>query len=235
MTPPNPFGKPLILGHRGAPREAAENTLRSLGLALRRGADGVELDVQRSRDGVPVVIHDDTLERTMGVAGAVSGLAWPAIERLSGARVPSFAQAAAWAAASGAWLNVEIKAAGVEEKVVRILSTTGLLPRTVVSSFDAAVVARIGEIEASVPRFLLTERWDDAARAGVERSGAQGVCLRVDAADDATLTDIFRHGLPVVAWTVNEAATVERLLRAGVAAVISDDPGMAAGVRARPG
>ena len=62
----NPFPRPLILGHRGAPYDAPENTLASFARALEQGADGVELDVRRARDGVPVIIHDETLDRTSG-------------------------------------------------------------------------------------------------------------------------------------------------------------------------
>src|SRR5687768_8195818 len=110
----NPFPRPLILGHRGAPYDAPENTLASFARALEQGADGVELDVRRARDGVPVIIHDETLDRTSGARGRVADLDWPAIERLTTAGLPSLEQAAGWAAASGAWLNVEIKTPRVE-------------------------------------------------------------------------------------------------------------------------
>lgn len=227
----NPFPRPLILGHRGSPLEATENTLRSLSLALRHGADGVELDVQRSRDGVPVVIHDDSLDRTMTARGRVSRLTWGAIEKMTAARVPSFDQATAWAAASGAWLNVEIKARGVEEAVLSLLDERGLRDRSVISSFDYGIVHRVGEVGPHFRRFLLTERWNERARSELEACGASGVCLRVDAATPAALADLAERDLPVVVWTVNEPARMEELLRAGVAAIITDDP--AAGVRAR--
>ena len=108
----NPFPRLLVLGHRGAPEAALENTLEAFATAMRQGADGVELDVRPASDGTPVVIHDDSLQRTFGVQGSVSSLSWPALQRLTGARLPSLQQVAAWAAASGAWLNVELKAPG---------------------------------------------------------------------------------------------------------------------------
>jgi glycerophosphoryl diester phosphodiesterase len=219
---------PLILGHRGAPLEATENTLRSLQLALDRGADGVEIDVQRSRDGTPVVVHDPTLERTMGVAGHVAELDWPAIQRLTAARVPSFEQVAAWAAASDAWLNVELKTTGVEREVVRLVRDTGRRARTFLSSFDPTIVRRVVEEAPDVPAFLLTECWDAGARAAFGTSGASGVCLRHEAASAAALDELSAAGVPVVAWTVNSPQRVAELLAAGVAAIISDDPGMAA-------
>src|SRR5690606_30119783 len=110
---------------------------------LLAGADGVELDVQRSRDGVPVVIHDDSLERLWGTRRLVSELTWPAIQRLHSARIPSFEQVAGWAAASGAWLNVELKAADVEHEVLALIDRFGLRPRTFISSFDPEIVRAV--------------------------------------------------------------------------------------------
>lgn len=226
-----PFPKQLILGHRGSPRVALENTLRSFAVARESGADGVELDVRRTRDGVPAVVHDNSLDRTMGVRGEIDELDWTAIERLTAARVPSLRQAAAWAAASGAWLNIEIKASGLEEAVVREIDAVGIRERVVVSSFDPSIVSRLGEIDRSVRRYLLTKRWDARAIETVRDVGAGGVCLRVDAASYPVLEDLRTRGLPVIVWTVNDATEIRRLLDAGVAGIISDDPGLAARVR----
>lgn len=227
-----PFPHPLILGHRGAPGQAPENTLQSFALAVRLGADGVELDVRRSRDGVPVVIHDGTLERTLGATGAVAALDWPALQRLGAARLPSLDQVAAWAAAADAWLNVELKVAGAEEATLSVLDEAGLLPRTFVSSFDAEVVREVGRVRADVLRFLLTERWDAAARQALAASGAHGVCLGLEGATPPVL-DALRGGeVPVVVWTVNDPARMRELLRAGVDGLITDDPAAGAAARA---
>lgn len=227
----NPFPHPLILGHRGAPAEAPENTLASFARALAHGADGVELDVQLSRDGVPVVIHDATLDRTTPARGAVAAHDWPALERLTGATLPSLQQAAAWASGAGAWLNVEIKAPAAAAATLRTLQETGLLGRTLLSSFDAHTVAEVGRIEPAALRFLLAERWTDSVHDELLRCDAQGVCLRVDAADALTLEVLRNENLPVVVWTVNDRARMRDLLRAGVAALITDHP--AEGVAAR--
>lgn len=226
----------LILGHRGAPFEAPENTLASFRLARAQGADGVELDVQPSADGVPVVLHDATLERTTDGSGAVAALPWAAIARLDaggGERVPRLEQVAAWAAASGAWLNVELKAPGVEAAVLAILREAGLLERTVISSFAPALVAEVGRLEPGARRFLLTERWDTGVHAAARRCGAGGICLEDAAATPAALAALRAAGLPVVVWTVDEPARLAALLRAGVAAVITNRPALAVHVRQR--
>lgn len=227
----NPFPHPLVLGHRGAPLNAPENTLRSFALAMEQGADGVELDVQRAADGVPVVIHDGTLERTTTASGAVADHAWSALQRMTEAQLPSLEQAAAWAASAGAWLNVEIKARDVERATLDVLRRTGGLQRVVISSFHADVVERVGHLAPEVHRFLLTDEWDDEAQRAVAHSGAQGVCLRVDAATDLALEVLRSEALPVIVWTVDSPQRMRQLLLAGVAGLITNRPDL--GVAAR--
>ena len=77
-----PGGRPLIWAHRGASAEAPENTLAAFALALAQGADGIELDAQRCATGEVVVIHDDSLARTTGLAALVVDTTWPVLRTL---------------------------------------------------------------------------------------------------------------------------------------------------------
>src|SRR5690606_13922627 len=149
-------------------------------------------------------------------------LAWKAIEQLTGARVPSFEQVAGWAAASGAWVNVELKGGGVEKAVSVLVDRFGIADRIVVSSFDADILAEFGRTDPRLTRFFLTEQWDAAALADFDRSGAYGVCLGHAGATAAVLQELHDRDLPVIIWTVNEAARIRELLQAGVAGIISD-------------
>jgi glycerophosphoryl diester phosphodiesterase len=224
--------RPLILGHRGAPLEAPENTLAAFRLAVEQGADGVELDVQRSRDGVPVVIHDETLERTAGVAGAVADLSWAELARLGGGEaVPSLERALEWAADAGAWVNVEIKAPGVEEATLAAVARAGMRRRVIVSSFDPGIVRRVGVLAPDVHLYLLSEEWEDTLPRRAAECGARGVCLGVDAATPVALRRLAAESLPVVVWTVNDADRMRALLRGGVAGLITNRPAVAAQVR----
>lgn len=231
-VPPLPRG--LILGHRGASAEAPENTLQAFRLALEQGADGIEFDVQPSADGAPVVIHDDTVDRTTDGRGVVAALPWQALAVLDaggGERVPRLEDVAAWAVQTRAWLNVELKAPGAEAASLQVLRATGLLERTVLSSFDPEVVARVGRLDPAARRFLLTERWDEPARGAVAACGAEGVCLEDRAATAEALRELAEAQLPVVVWTVDDARRIEQLLHAGVTAVITNVPARAVSVR----
>jgi glycerophosphoryl diester phosphodiesterase len=225
----------VILGHRGAPTEAPENTLRGFLIALAHGADGVELDVQRSRDGVPVIIHDPTLERTTNGRGRVDEHSWEALRKLvvgENEPIPSLEEIGAWAANTGAYLNVELKSAGAEAASLAVLQAAGVLDRVLFSSFLPEVVREIGRIAPNGRRYLLLERWDAAVPAAVREIRAGGVCLRDYAATPGTLGELAEAGLPVVVWTVDDPARVRALLRARVAAIITNRPDVAVTERA---
>ena len=224
----------MILGHRGDPHRAPENTLRSFQLALDAGADGVELDVQPSADGVAVVLHDATLERTTDVGGAVAALPWAEIARArlaGGEGVPRLEEVASWAAGAHAWLNVELKAAGAEAVSLRLLDEAGLLSRTIFSSFLPEVVEQVGYLAPGALRFLLLEQWDPAARDALHRSGAGGVCLHHQAATPGALGELAAAGLPVVVWTVDDPVRMRALLGAEVAAIITNTPATGVTIR----
>ena len=118
---------PRIVAHRGGGLLAPENTLAGIRLARNLGFDGVEFDVKLTADGVPVLMHDDTLERTTDGSGAVADTSYQQITELdaggwfgnefSGEPVPSFAAASALCRQAGVWANIEIKPSpGQEER-----------------------------------------------------------------------------------------------------------------------
>lgn len=222
----------LILGHRGAPLEAPENTLHAFRLALLHGADGVELDVQPARDGAPVVIHDLTLDRTTDRTGAVLALPWEEVMRArsGGEPVPRLEEAAGWAFETGAWVNVEIKSPGAEEAAVAAMRLAGVLERTFFSSFLAPVIEEVGRVEPGLTRFFLTEHWDDGVRATVRELGVQGVCTHHSITTPELLSEAREAGLFVVVWTVDEPGRIRELIRAGVTAIITNRPDVAVAI-----
>jgi len=224
-----------VLGHRGASAEAPENTLPAFDLALAQGADGVELDVRITADGIPVVIHDATVDRTTGGTGTVRSFRaaeLAALDAGGGAGVPSLEDAAAWAAARSCWLNVELKERGTEAATVEVLRRADLGRRTIVSSFDAGVVAEVGRIGPELTRHLLTERWDAAAARARHACGAAGVCLGLRGATTVALDALAAESLPVVVWTADDPDRIRGFLEFGVAAIITNVPSVAVQVRA---
>lgn len=222
----HPVSRTLLLGHRGAPSEAPENTMASFHWAVAHGADGVELDVQRSHDGAAVVIHDATLERTTGAPGEVGLLNWAEISRAraGGEPVPRLEEVVEWAVSAAIWLNVEIKTRGIAAECVRIARDAGWLDRVIFSSFHADVVAELGTLAAEATRFLLTEQWDAATLAAARSAGTDGICLHDRAATPQALAELRREALPTIVWTVDDAARARALTDAGVLGIISNRP-----------
>lgn len=202
---------PLLLGHRGAPRLARENTLEAFRLALEKGMDGVELDVQMTRDGVLVVHHDFTLEGRPLSFWASSDLP-PYIPRLE--EVLSQLQ--------GAYVNVELKSLppsdGRERALAELLSRFSL-ERIWVSSFDPFALLRLRRLDPRIPLGFLLE---------AEEGFDLVPCLGVDWVhpEAGLLTEERVRSLKrthkVAAWTVNDPARMEELARFGVDALITD-------------
>jgi len=166
-------GRPEIIAHRGFSASAPENTLAAFEAAIAAGADRVEFDVQLTRDGIPVVIHDDLLDRTTSGKGPVEAVSYDEIRRLDAGswlhqrfgreRVPTLDEALDCCAGRIA-VNVEIKAspnvAIVEPRIERLVAGALAARRSagewaVVSSFDAGALERLRGIDPRIPIELL--------------------------------------------------------------------------------
>ncbi|MEZ0494147.1 glycerophosphodiester phosphodiesterase [Kineococcus sp. TBRC 1896] len=164
-----PSARPLVIAHRGSSASAPENTLAAFEAALRAGADLLELDVRLDGDGVPVVLHDETLDRTTDRCGAVAELPGPVVRAadagswfspaFAGQRVPTLQQVVDLVALHGTGgLLVEFKGAWTPAAVagaVATLRTAGVAGRSVVQSFEVETVRTLRDVAPDVRRALL--------------------------------------------------------------------------------
>jgi glycerophosphoryl diester phosphodiesterase len=227
--------RPRVIAHRGASGSAPENTLAAFRRAAALGADMIELDVQLTRDGAVVVIHDWTLERTTDGTGAVRDQAFAALRHLdagrwfapafAGERIPTLGEVLA---AVPLPVNVELKPAGVdglEGHALAAVEAAGALARVVFSSFDAGILTRLRRLAPAAELAVLWEHDDvDAAAAAIERVAARGLHLRKDIARPEVLAALARTGTPVRVWTVNDPDEFAQLGSAGVEGIFSDYP-----------
>lgn len=207
----------LRLAHRGDHRRLPENGLAALVAGARAPlSDGVEFDVRVSADGVPVVIHDDTLERVQGVPLAVAET--PAAQ-LAAHGVPSLADVLA-ALPQGAFLDVELKVVPGPE-VARVLTAArGPAPAgAVVSSFHPEALEAVAAVAPAWPRWA-NVLWIDEGIVGLARElGCRGIAAAYGAVGPRTVRLVEAAGLELAAWTVTRRPTFERLARLGVSAV----------------
>ena len=227
------MGRAMILGHRGASGAAPENTLRAFALAAEVGADGIELDVQPSADGVPVIMHDATVDRTTNGHGRVADLTYAALAALDaggGERVPTLAEALTLARGR-LFVDIEIKDAGIEPAIADLVARLDMDEQVVISSFSPASLAGMRAAAPHLRRWLLSGDWSAAILETALGLGAVGIAPRSTWVEAELLAAARAHGLAVVTWTVNAEADLRRLLALGVDGLITDEPARAVAVR----
>jgi glycerophosphoryl diester phosphodiesterase len=206
----------LRLAHRGDWRRAPENTIPALLAALKvPGCDGVEFDVRLSADGVPVLLHDETLERVQRRVEAVDDLRARVLTDLG---VPTLASVLA-ALPHRAFLDVELKGRH-DRAVVEVLAAgrgPGLV-NAVVSSFDVYTLKRIAGLVPLWPRWLNAHDLEPATIAIATDLDCRAISVEWHAIDRESLARARAAGLEVAAWTVRRRATAARLARLGIVA-----------------
>ena len=228
-----------IWAHRGARREAPENTLPAFELAVAQGADGVEFDVQLTADGTVVVIHDETVERTTNGTGPVVGFglselrgldASAGFESYAGVQIPTLADTLALLAPTGLTLNIELKNSeedypGLEEQVLAAIAAHDLADRVVLSTFNHYSLKKLQDLGApSQLGMLYTDPlykpWRYAAKLGVGaiHPPARFVLSR------GWVRKAHEAGLAVRPWVVNSERQLARMFKWGVDAVFTDVP-----------
>jgi glycerophosphoryl diester phosphodiesterase len=195
---------------------ATENTPEALLAALRiPGCDGVEFDVRLSADGVPVILHDETLARVQHRLDRVDELPAAALAALG---VPSMADVLE--ALPGAFLNVELKGEdhGSATAGVLLAARGASGERAVVSSFERPTLAAMADHLPGWERWLGAMDLSAATMSLALGLGCTGVSVLWGALTPARIRDAHAAGLDVAAWTVRRRATFDRLGRLGVLA-----------------
>ena len=237
MTINNKTDHPLIWGHRGASGHAPENTLPAFQMAADMGADGVELDVQLTRDGVLAVCHDETIDRTSSGAGWLKDFTFDELRSLDfsngnaayeGVKIPAMEEVFDLLAPTGLTINIELKTGivfyeNIEEKILELAARKNWEDRVIYSSFNHYTVRRIKELNPAAKVGLLY------ADGPIDMPG-YGHRLEADALHPAFynlqypnyMEDCRRYGLDVNVWTVNSAADLMKCREYGVNAVITN-------------
>ena len=239
---------PLIIGHRGASREAPENTLESFHLAWNQGADGIEADFRLTADGQIVCMHDATTARTTGIdlnisesslkelrrldAGAWKGSAW------SGVLIPTLDEVLD-AIPHGTWLFVELKSGPeIIPRLEVLLRGAAISPeRLRLLSFNVSLIAglkqRLPDWRAcwlcDYRHSLLNNVWRPSRTEVmdmIQRSGADGLASADRSILDRDLIEMLKgRGKEIHVWTVDQLAAAQRLCALGVDSIMTNRPG----------
>lgn len=225
--------KIVLWAHRGASGDAPENTMSAFRLAEQVGADGIELDVRLTADGVPMVLHDDTLDRTSDVQGALAGYSRKALQLadagswfsppFAGEGIPELGQVLQWAV-ERLYLNVEIKEYAAGMAVNELLNHFPRC-RVLVSSFDHELLKALRVSAPQIPLGFLSETccWHqqlcDAASCG-----AVSFHPRQDLVTPELIAQCHALGLKVYPWVVDDVARFRALLAMGIDGIFTNYP-----------
>jgi glycerophosphoryl diester phosphodiesterase len=232
---------PRIVGHRGAPHLAPENTLASFRAAAAAGVKAVEFDVALTFDGRPVIIHDSSLERTTTGTGLLSESTLESVSGLdagswfdptfSGEVVPTLEEAIDLINSLGLNANIELKpdpGREVETAQIALSVASECWPSDkqppVVTSFSRVALAAAKEAIPEWPRGLcfelLPEDWTDA----IDSLGAIIACPNSDRMTSDQAASMVASDLEVMAWTVNDVDQASKLIQWGVSSLCTDIP-----------
>lgn len=230
----------LVWAHRGASKDAPENTLKAFRIAVEQGADGVELDVQLSADGHVVVCHDETLDRTTDGTGRIVERTLAELQRLDageGEVLPTLEQVLALLAPTRLECNIEMKNSiepypTMPQAVADVVAASGMTDRIWYSTFAHETVPDILAVTptARVGLLLCRARAESVVTAC---RGTGAVAVHPDGRlllGEGWLSTVREAGLRVHPWTIDKPADLALAHAVGVDAIITNVPAVARGI-----
>ena len=236
--------RPLVTSHAACKGHAPENTLAGIEAALRLGADAIEIDVHCTSDGIPILIHDDTVDRTTDRSGNVHDLPLEVVRALDagarqfapkfqGERIPTLAEVLDLTNGR-ALLQVEVKQAGIERAVADAVREADAVASCEVHSFWPQVVKAMRLEEPRMAAALLTDGrrvvdWDEFFGFALSLN-AQGVSVYYSFATPEIVRQGQLRSLTFMTWTVDDEADIAAVANAGVDSICSNFPDIVARV-----
>ncbi|MGP3928298.1 MULTISPECIES: glycerophosphodiester phosphodiesterase [unclassified Streptomyces] len=212
----------VAVAHRGDPYRVRENTLPSLRSALRQGADAVEIDVRLTRDGVPVLLHDATLERLWGVERPLAGVTARELRELTGGGVPTLREGlAAVCEGSAARPLIDVPDPAAVPAAVAELRGSGFADRAYYCGGAKAMLA----VRAQDPDAEIALTWTTLAPPRPALLAAvrpRWLNYRFGLLSEDLVARIHADGLLVSAWTPDTRRSMSRLLRRGVDSITTN-------------
>ncbi|GHI87104.1 glycerophosphodiester phosphodiesterase [Streptomyces xanthophaeus] len=222
------------VGHRGDPYRVRENTLSSIRSAFARGADAVEIDVRLTRDGVPVLLHDDSLQRLWGHDVRLDEVSAAQLKEMTQGGVPTLRDALMEAGAGRLMLDLPGASPGTARTVVGLVRECGARERTYYCAGPRTMLA----VRAADPAAEIALTWTTLSpprRVLIDAVAPRWLNYRFGLVDRELTDALHRDGLLVSAWTADTRRTMRGLVRAGVDSVTTNRLDALTAVRAELG
>ncbi len=231
--------KPMIIAHRGASGYCPENTLAAFEKAIELKVDGIETDVQMSKEGQLVLIHDETLNRTTSGQGWVGNTTYMEMKKLdagswfnplySNQHIPTLEELIALVKPHSLLLNLELKNdkmsyQGLEEKVIELVIAHNMMERVIISSFNHVSLKKCKKLNANVSTALLFSKrvkniWEYAKEINVD-----SLHPRHNLVTEKFISQSKIRQFKVFPWTVNTKSTINRMIRLRSDGLITNFP-----------
>jgi glycerophosphoryl diester phosphodiesterase len=233
------FGKRMIYAHRGASGTAPENTMAAFQKAVEIGSHGIECDVQLSKDGRPVVCHDELVNRTTNGKGFIKDMSYKEISALdagtwfdpsfAGERIPLLEELLDLVKRSGSYLNIELKTGvilyeGIEAQVVEMVRSYGLQDRTILSSFNHYSIYAVKQKHPEILTGALYMEGLYNPWTYFDMLGCNCAHPFYLAAYPQITEGLLQHGYTINAFTVDDPKLAAQLCQSGVEGIITNYP-----------
>jgi len=230
-----------MVAHRGYSGKYPENTMLAFQKAVEAGCDGIELDVQISKDGEVVIIHDEKIDRVSNGTGLVRDYtvkelqafdAYGAFEgKFEKQKIPTLSEYFAYMQDKPQFTNIELKNGiyvypGLEEKTIALINKFHMEGKVQFSSFNHYSMVKCKKLAPFISTGLLVECWIVHAGAYGKSVQADYINGRYECFTEETVPEIRQHGLGYNAWTVNDKEEMGRLIRLQADSIITNYPDM---------
>lgn len=234
------------IAHRGFSGKYPENTMISFKKAAELQADMIELDVTISLDRIPVVIHDDTLERTTGEEGIVSNFTYEQLKKLDAGtwmnkkfnreKIPSLKEVLVWIKNKKIQLNIEIKDSafekeyhkdGIEKQVLELIEKYSIADKCIISSFNHRILERIRRLSSAIRISYLYNKKDKPEEGEIlfcRRMKVYSLNISSKELKKKIFKKAVKEGIPVFVYTVNSKKEMRAVLKKGVMGIFTNYP-----------
>lgn len=225
--------------HRGFSGKYPENTMLAFKKAVEVGVDGIELDVQLTKDGIPVIIHDETIDRTTDGKGNVIDFTYDELSKFDASykfkqpgvvnKIPTLEEYLDYIKDFQVITNIELKTGvieylGIEEKVLELIRKFQLEEKVIISSFNHFSVMRFKKLSSNIKCGFLSESWLIDAGEYTKKNGIQCYHPYFKNLVPEVIRELKKNNIEINTWTVNEEKDMKYLINYGINSIITNYP-----------
>ena len=213
----------LKVGHRGARAYEIENTLESFQKAIELGVNAIELDVQKSKDGKLIIIHDDNLKKVFSKDVFVNQATLKELKQSTENKIPTLEEALKTIGRKVEKILIELKEVGYEKKVLEIVKKEKLKDRVIIISFHEQALSNVRKLDKEIETGLIYSKYKNPVDAALKLN-AQYLIPLYRFTHTRDVEKAHKNNLKVIVWTINTKQEVKEYIAKGVDGIATDKP-----------